>query len=242
MEILPVKQVQDNQVDLLITQAIDKNVSVETLERLLIMREKWKAQQAKEAYFISMAEFQNECPIIKKTKKVYNKQGVFLYPYAPIESIIYQVRPLIYKHGFSYAMITVPDTEYGIVSCIIRHIEGHEIIHPPVKYPLGERTNIMSATQHYAAALTYAKRYAFCDAFGIMTGNIDTDSRAVVQKESTEDIQEYIKIIRKLLLQTTHTEKDILQEALVDKLEDLGPYHLRKVINYLQSIIDNKDK
>src|SRR5712664_3124109 len=240
MEILP--QVQDNQVDLLITQAIDKNVSVETLERLLIMREKWKAQQAKEAYFISMAEFQNECPIIKKTKKVYNKHGVFLYPYAPIESIIYQVRPLIYKHGFSYAMITVPDKEYGIVSCIIRHIEGHEITHPPVRYPLGERTSIMSATQHYAAALTYAKRYAFCDAFGIMTGNVDTDSRVIVQRESTEDIQEYIKIIRRLLLQTTHTEEDILQEAKVESMDSISGLNLRRIINNLQGIVDNKDK
>src|SRR6266851_9767896 len=223
MEKLPVKQVQDNQVDLLITQAISNNVSVETLERLLIMREKWKAQQAKEAYFISMAEFQNECPIIKKTKKVYNKQGIFLYPYAPIESIIYQVRPLIYKHGFSYAMITVPDKEYGIVSCIIRHVEGHEIIHPPVRYPLGERTNIMSATQQYAAALTYAKRYAFCDAFGIMTGNVDTDSKVMIQKESTEDTQEYIKIIRKLLRETAYGEEDVLQAAKVEKIEDMGP-------------------
>jgi ERF superfamily. len=34
----------------------------------------------------------------------------------------------------------------------------------------------MSDTQHVAAALTFAKRYAFTNAFGIMTGDDDNDA------------------------------------------------------------------
>src|SRR3990167_3791525 len=35
----------------------------------------------------------------------------------------------------------------------------------------------MNAAQKVASALTYAKRYAFCNAFGILTGDADDDAR-----------------------------------------------------------------
>jgi hypothetical protein len=41
--------------------------------------------------------------------------------------------------------------------------------------PLGNKTQVMSDTQVTAAAGTFAKRYAFCNVFGIMTGDEDTD-------------------------------------------------------------------
>src|SRR6266853_526186 len=174
METLPA--IQDNQVDILITQAIDKGVSVETLERLLAMRRELKIEYAKESFNRSMADFQSECPIIKKSKKVYNtKTGTFLYSYAPLDTIVYQVKDLLQKHGFSYSIKSTPDTQYAIVSCIVKHIHGHEEIHT-LKFPLGKQTDIMSDTQYYAAAHTFTTRYVFCDAFGIVTGNTDTDA------------------------------------------------------------------
>ena len=241
METLPAIQVQDNQVDVLITQAINKNVPVETLERLLTMRERWMADKARDAYFKSMTEFQYECPIIKKTRKIYNKTGTFLYAYAPLDSIIYQVRHIMYKYGLSYAMITVPDTEYAIVSCIVRHIQGHEEVSPPVRYPLGNKTDIMSATQHYAAALTFAKRYAFCDAFGIMTGNTDTDA-VKVEKEIKYISEEDIELLCKLAEQLGYSKEHILEGAKVSKLEYIPIIYARMTIKRLEEAIYNKDK
>ena len=46
----------------------------------------------------------------------------------------------------------------------------------------------MSAQQKVGAALTFAKRYAFCNAFGIMTGDEDNDANQaapVIQKGAT---------------------------------------------------------
>ncbi len=79
METLPA--LKDNMVDLLISQAIDKNVPVEALEKLLAMRREWRLEVAEEEFNIAMTGFQSECPIIKKTKKVYGKSG-YLYSYA----------------------------------------------------------------------------------------------------------------------------------------------------------------
>jgi len=57
----------------LIAKAIDKNVHVETTERLLMMRRELKAEWAKEAFDKAMSAFQAECPIIKKNKGRQNR-------------------------------------------------------------------------------------------------------------------------------------------------------------------------
>ena len=53
----------------LIAKAIDKNVPVETMERLLAMRRELKAEWAKEEFDKAMSAFQSDCPIIKKRRE-----------------------------------------------------------------------------------------------------------------------------------------------------------------------------
>jgi hypothetical protein len=44
----------------------------------------------------------------------------------------------------------------------------------------------MSEPQKWASAMTYAKRYAFCNAFGILTGDEDTDAGEMDTPKRTE--------------------------------------------------------
>src|SRR6266581_9335478 len=140
MENLPA--LQDNQVDLLISQAIDKNVSVETLERLLIMRKELKQEYAKEEFDRAMAEFQAKCPIIKKTKEIRTNDGRLAYRYAPIESIVSQVKNLLYKLGFSYTILTKTAVDEVTATCIVKHILGHTES-SSFTVPLGNKTSVM---------------------------------------------------------------------------------------------------
>ena len=159
----------------LIAQGIDKGMPVETMERLLSMRRELKAEWAKEQYDQAMAAFQAECPTIKKTKSVKTKSGVVAYKYAPIEAIVAQVKALLQRHGFSYTtrMELLPDGVKAIVT--VKHTAGHHE-DSPMQVPFGSKTDIMSQSQVAAAAQTFAKRYAFCNAFGILTGDEDTDA------------------------------------------------------------------
>jgi len=79
-------------METLIMKAVERDASVETLERILAMRRELKAELAKEQYDQAMAKFQSECPEIKKTKEVKDRSGRLLYAYAPIESIVKQVK------------------------------------------------------------------------------------------------------------------------------------------------------
>jgi hypothetical protein len=162
----------------LLQQAITNKVPVETLERLLAMRKELKAERAKEDYNNSMGEFQSECPVIQKTKAVTTRDGTVAYKYAPIESIVTQVKSLLQKHGFSYAVQTETSDKRVKSVCIVKHVGGHSENYE-VEVPLGNKTQVMSDSQVVASALTFAKRYAFCNAFGILTGDEDIDGKDI---------------------------------------------------------------
>ena len=165
----------DNSAEALISQAVANGASIDTLERLIALREKVLAEKAKEAFNAAMAAFQAECPVIKKTKEVKTKAGVVAYRYAPIESAVIQVKELIQKHGFRYS--TTMELHEGRVKafCRVVHTLGYEEV-SAMEVPLGTKTDIMSQSQVVAAASTFAKRYAFLNAFGIMTGDEDNDT------------------------------------------------------------------
>jgi len=169
--------------EVLIAQAIEKGLPVETMERLLAMRTALKAEVAKEAFDEAMANFQSQCPIVEKTKEVKNRSGVTLYHYAPLETIVAQVKGLLGKNGLSYSIKTEIKEGAVKVACIVKHKAGHSEM-SDMEVPLGTRTDIMSAPQQTAATMTFAKRYAFCNALGIMTGDEDTDAIEEGSKES----------------------------------------------------------
>ena len=159
----------------LISKAIESGVSVEALEKLLGMRERLKAEQAREAFIDAMGAFQSECPTIPKTKVA--GAGNYSYRYAPLEAIVAATSALRSKHGFSYRFDTrfEDNPPAQVVICIVSHREGHAEA-SEFRSPIdgGARMNVM---QQSASALTYAKRYAFINAFGIVTGDEDNDAQ-----------------------------------------------------------------
>lgn len=183
----PVKQ--DLSIENLLMTAVQNGVSVETMERLVALRSAMKAEAAKEAFNAAMAKFQSECPTIQKTKGVKTKSGIVAYKYAPIESIIEQVKEPIQENGFSYSTSMELLSDGVKVSVKITHTQGHSET-SEMQVPFGSKTEIMSQTQVAAAATTFAKRYAFCNALGIMTGDEDTD--AAVRTKPAKKVEEEV--------------------------------------------------
>lgn len=181
VETPPLPVASDSSPIALIERAVANNVSVETIEKLMDLRDRWKREQSKEAFDRAMADFQSECPIIEKVKPGgETRNGTVAYKYAPLEVIVAQVKDLLRKHGFSYSFNTLTDDQAGTVTaiCTAKHSDGHSE-ESSMQVPLGTKTQIMSSTQQTAAAITYAKRYAFCNAFGILTGDEDNDGQVV---------------------------------------------------------------
>lgn len=165
-------------VETLIGKAITKG-QLDVVERLMAMRRELKAEAATEAYFQDLAAFQKECPIIRKSIDVLNKKekgGGVRYRYAPIDEIEEIAGPLLAKHGFSYVFKSKQGK--GQVKAILEahhrmgHVETTELAVPI------QQDAYMTAPQKVASALTFAKRYVFCNGFGIVTGDVDDDGRS----------------------------------------------------------------
>jgi hypothetical protein len=136
-----------------------------------------KAEQAREAFLRALAAFQGECPVIVKSKTVTIQPQTgrgYSYRYAPLDVIVEQIRPYLQKYGLSYTIKTRQDDGSLTAICEAHHEAGHT--EPSELTVPIDRAARMNDTQKVGAARTYAMRYAFCNAFGILTGDEDTDA------------------------------------------------------------------
>lgn len=211
-------------VEALISEAIKQRTPVDTMERILAMRRELKAEFAKEEFDRAMAKFQSECPVIQKTKDVKTDSGKVAYRYAPIESIVEQVKAPLQANGFSYST-NMELLESGVkVSVKVTHAAGHSE-HTQMSVPLGTKTNIMSASQVVAAAQTFAKRYAFCNAFGILTGDEDNDAQVTggqVKSQSTAGGPPKVSVNQLNMIKKVANQKGYTKEDVVAKCKEMG--------------------
>lgn len=243
-------------IDALLNKAIDAKSAVEVMERLQVMRREMRAEQAEEACDAALSDFQAECPIINKGKHVPDASGKTAYSYAPLEDVIQQVKPLLRKHGFNFTLDTDVESKDGwvIAKCIVTHAMGAKRI-STAKFPLGAGTRIMSATQVYAAALTFASRRVFCNAFGIVAGGEDMNGATDRPKPagpSTLAAEPTVKALASelwaLLKPVVSKDKDwnpktwhghnawlwreeVLDGAIPESAPDLSPKRFREVID-----------
>jgi hypothetical protein len=170
----------------LIQQAITQKVPIEVLERLLVMREKLQKEAAEIAFREAMSRFQSEIPVVEKKKRVYGKDGKLRYAYAPLEDIVVTVQPFLEKNKLSYDIDTEMKDDMIAVKVTVSHVMGHTKdthFKVPIDYDA-----YMTAPQKFASAQTYAKRYAFCNGFGILTGDDDNDANNGVNIDSQGNI------------------------------------------------------
>lgn len=166
----PALQLGGVDINALLNKALDSKSAVEIIKELRAMALEDQQRAAKQAFDKSLAAFQSDCPVIKKSK-FGAKQA---YKYCPLDEMIPQVQPLLVKHGFSFALSS--DVEGGFVKAIfeLKHDAGHAE-KSQFSVPIDTRNPMMNEQQRYGGAMTFAKRYAFCNALGIMTGDEDND-------------------------------------------------------------------
>lgn len=160
----------------LLTLAVDKDLNVEKLEKLMDLQRQWQAEQNRKAFFESFIEFQTECPDIRKAKGVsFKENGPITYHYAPLPDIIRQIKPFEKKHGFSHRWEFNDEKEVIKVTCLLTHRNGHT-----------ERTTMSSGVdnspgknsiQGRGSAIEYLKRYTLIGALGLSTTDSDIDGR-----------------------------------------------------------------
>lgn len=226
-------------VDSFITLALSNNAPIETLERLFALHKEVEAEKAKSAYVQAMASFQQDCPVIEKTKKVMNKDGATVrYIYAPIDSIVSQIKDSLGRNGLSYTF-TVENGDKGMTAIAkVTHVMGHSET-SSFTIPI-DMEGYMTAPQKYASAQTFAKRYALCNVLGISTGEEDTDATDVKkEKTPTSDKSKIVFLLRTL------GKEGKTKEATIDAIKELTQLeatdeNAKEIVNRLELLVAEK--
>jgi hypothetical protein len=114
----------------LLRQAIAQGVSVEQLERLQGLYERWDANQARKAYYGAKNAFKADAPTIFKNKHVKiepndsSKRGGE-YDHATLNHVCDQVIGALAKHDLSHDWKAEQNGEGIKVTCILTHVGGH---------------------------------------------------------------------------------------------------------------------
>jgi hypothetical protein len=104
--------------------AVEQGADIEKLEKLMVLQERWEANQARKAYVEAMAAFKKNAPEIYKDKNV-SFTGTS-YNHATLGGICEVVIESLAKHGFSHRWDTKqPGSGMIVVTCILTHLLGH---------------------------------------------------------------------------------------------------------------------
>lgn len=180
----------------LLTLAVDKDLDIEKLSKLMQMQKEWQVDQARRAFFEAMTSFQSEVPEIRKSKKV--SFGDTRYDYAPLSDITRQIKDKCKEHGLSYRWEIKDNKEEISVTCLITHLDGHTEQTTMTANPddSGKKNKIQSR----GSAIEYLKRYTLIGALGLSTTDSDIDgvmpeiSLDILHKQYMEHYNELIQM------------------------------------------------
>lgn len=105
--------------------ATDATISVEKMERLFALQERWENRNAAQQFQSAMIAARQEMPEITKDAQGQNSK------FAPLEKIDRVVYPIYTKNGFSLQWSEVPHETPGWtrIKCVVLHSGGHREEH-----------------------------------------------------------------------------------------------------------------
>lgn len=167
----------------LIQRAIESGASIEQLERLMDMQERWEANEARKQYVSAMNAFRSKCPVIEKTRKGHNSK------YAGLAETIEQIKQLLAECGLSHSWKTDQGSEgYVSVQCCVTHIAGHKECASMTAPP--DDSGKKNPIQAIASSISYLQRYTLFAILGLASAEIDDDGdMAYAKKEYVNDEQ-----------------------------------------------------
>ncbi len=196
----------------MLSSAITRGDSLDKLERLMDLNDRWEKAQAKKAFIEAKAAFKASAPVITKdkTNSQYNSR------YASIGSVVNAVNEALSKHGLDADWQFDQSSEIR-VTCILTHVAGHSESVSLVGTP--DTSGAKNPLQQIKSTLTYLKLATFEAVTGIATkeGNRDDDGNAsgVASFISDEQVEELTALI-------TETKTDIAKFLEIGKVESLS--------------------
>lgn len=154
--------------------ATDPNFDTDRLMRLLELKERYDATEARKAFTVAMAAFKADPPKIVKNKHVAyrnNKGGVTEYDHATHSEVTEKIAAGLGAHGLSHRWNVEQSDGRIRVTCIITHSLGHS--EQVALTATADDSGSKNAIQAVGSTITYLQRYTLLAATGLTSADMD---------------------------------------------------------------------
>lgn len=177
--------------------AMNPNVDIDKMERLLQMQERIMERQAKAAYDAAYADMQNDLPEIVERGGIKDRNGNVQSKYALWEDINEAIKPVLAKHGFGISFRTGQHDGRIVVTGVLSHRDGHRE-ETTMELPT-DTSGSKNAVQAVGSSTSYGKRYTAQALLNLTSRGEDDDGQAAGAKViTTEQRNELQGIIEKI--------------------------------------------
>ena len=177
--------------DALISLALDKGADLDKLEKLLTLKEKYDATEAKKAYNEAMSKFKANPPEIDKDKTV--AYGNTKYNHASLANVTKKIGEALSKEGLSASWRTKQNGQI-IVTCVITHEQGHS--EETSLSANADTSGSKNSIQAIGSTITYLERYTLLALTGLATVEQDDDGisseKVFIDDKQKSQIVDYI--------------------------------------------------
>jgi hypothetical protein len=226
---------------MIIQSAIEKGASVETLEKLMALQERFEANEAKKEFALAMAAAKSEIrPIIKKQRVSFETKAgeTTSYQHESLDDISNVVDPILSRHGLSYRY-RAAQSEGGIaVTCVIEHQRGHS--EETTLSAFRDESGKKNAIQAVGSTATYLQRYTLKLALGLSTAK-DTDGVPPEEPAKAIDAAQF-RYLTDLIEEAVADEKKLLAYVKAESLETLTQKQFKDVEAALRRYMGNNPK
>ena len=213
--------------------ARDPNVDVDKMMKLLEMKERVEANQAKKEYARALAQMQPRLPEITERGGIKDKSGGVQSTYAKWEDVNEAIRPILSERGFALSFrISHPEGKISVTG-VLSHEEGHSE-ETTITLP-HDSSGSKNAVQAVGSSVSYGKRYTAFALLNITTRGEDDDGKrgggSAITPEQLEALQSQI----------VHVGADVprfLAYLKIERLEDLPAKDFDRAMTALR----NKEK
>lgn len=169
--------------------AIERGATIEVLERLLTLQERFEATEARKAYVAALAAFKKDPPSLTKNKRTdftSKRTGDRTeYDYLTLDEACEVIGPALSKHGLSHRWEVTQRDGMITVSCILQHAEGHS---ESVTLQAGaDMTGNKNPIQGVGSTVTYLERYTLLAITGLAAKGQDVDANFTSSQPLSED-------------------------------------------------------
>src|SRR4249920_500574 len=218
----------------MLNRAVDNNASMEVLERLMALQERYEANQARKAFDRAIAQAKAEI-----TPVVRNAVGHNAKRYADFAAIARAVDPIITKFGLSYRFRTAQNERIS-VTCVLSHEAGHSE-ETTLSGPSDTSGN-KNSIQAIGSTLTYLQRYSLVQALGLAAANDDDGNGGKNGNGSATITDAQADEINKLLIETKSNLVLFLKRIKLESLTEIRADKFAEVMTLIRENAKRREK